>query len=327
MIADLLKILNFYSQAINGKPLVYIKDKGFFLLETATDDNGQVKFIYEGLDGTTTLFDLPDGTKVYRLDSHQSVAQLVREIGATSALHGRSVFAAQAQGWRFTVADFQLSQQQQRLAEKYNIEDLAQQYENPFLRQILTELRVLTVQAIEKAVRNKKSKREILLTWEQIRQQAAQNNIVELEDLRDKLLRLSGKQKRGENASLIREAKKELRQEIQQKVLRTLKIWTVVVLFFSSLALGVSFRLNRHYSVASLSSDTTATTAPALTQARINQAINHYNATHTDKIYSWRQSKITLYLLRHYSAMTDDQLRQAIDTLATTAYPFWRNLH
>jgi uncharacterized protein (DUF433 family) len=332
MTADLFKILNYYSIQLNGKPLAYVQGKGFFLVERYRDNvTGEQKSVFESFDGTTTLFDLPQDTKVYYLDNDKSLAQLVRDGVATVPQDSRNSVGIGAAGWRFTVANAELSDAQERIAEKYGIEDLAAEYENPFLKQILSELRKLTIEVIERATRNKKGKREILLIWEQVRKQAEQNNLVELEDLRDRLLRLSGKQKRGENAALIREAKKEIREELWGKVIRTLKIWTAVVVFFVSVPLAVSFTMTMHKKEIINQKETEKTVAdsvPTLTEARIKQMINLYNSQHSEtNIYQWREGKIIEFLTRNYTALTDTDLQKAIDTLATTRYPFWKTKH
>ena len=140
MIADLLKILNSYSIELHGKPLAYVNGQGFFLIETYRDENtGTQKYLLTSLDGTTTLFDLPEGQKLFRLDSEKNIAELMRNVVGTSALHGRNVFGTLSEHYRFVVGNTELSESQQRIAEKYNIEDLAQQYENAFLKQILQE--------------------------------------------------------------------------------------------------------------------------------------------------------------------------------------------
>ena len=329
MIADLLKILNSYSIALHGKPLAYVQNRGFYLVESYQDQTtGEIRYMLTSLDGTTTLFDVPKGQRVYHLDSERSITEFVRDSVASGSLLGRSVGAMQSQGYRFTVGSLDLSQEQERIAEKYGIEDLSQMYENVFLKQILQEIRKLTIEAIERATRNKKGKREILLVWEQVKEQAEQNNFVELEDLRDRLLRLSGKQKRGENASLIREAKREIREELWGKVVRTLKIWTTVVVFFTAVAVAVAVNVNtsdrRPEGQSLAENENVLTRKDTLTLERIERAIDRHNRTSQDEIYKWRAEKIKNYLLKNYPSLSDERLREMIDTLATTKYPFWR---
>ena len=329
MIADLLNILNSYSIALHGKPLAYIQNRGFYLVEGYQDQStGEIRYMLTSLDGTTTLFDVPKGQKVYHLDSEKSITQLVRDGVAAGSLLGRSAAAMQSQGYRFTVGNLDLSQEQERIAEKYGIEDLSQMYENVFLKQILREIRKLTIEAIERATRNKKGKREILLVWEQVKEQAEQNNFVELEDLRDRLLRLAGKQKRGENASLIREAKREIREELWGKVVRTLKIWTTVVVFFTAVAVAIAVNVKssdrRTMGQSLAKSENVLTRKDTLTLERIERAIDRHNRTTRDEIYPWREEKIKAYLLKNFASLSDERLGEMIDTLATTKYPFWK---
>ncbi len=268
---------------------------------------------------------MPKEHRVYFLDDEKSIAELVRNIVGTPALHGRNVFATQAQSWRYVVGNTDLTEAQERIAQKYDVQDIAQSYENEFYKQILRELRKLTVEALEKAIRNKKSKKNILLTWQKIQEAAQSNDFLALEDYRDELLRLSGKQKRGENAALIREAKREIRDEIWHKVIRILKIWTTVVMFFAAVGFGLSYRFGAKNHDTEPTLEQLAQQAPQLTPSRIDSVIDEHNRNGKNVIYSWRRQKIKEYLLSRYTTLSDAQLKQAIDTLSYTKYPFWKH--
>ncbi len=306
-----------------GERLVYIENKGFYIVQTYRDENGN-HTTYESLDSTTTLFNVPKENKIYHLDKEKDIAELVRNAFGTLPLHGRNVGGAWSQGWRFVVGNTELTANQEAIAEKYGIDDLSESYDNPYYKQILAEIRKLTIEAIERATRNKKSKKQILLLWDKVRTQAEENDYLGLEGSRDELLKLAGKQKRGENASLIREAKKEIREELWSKVVRTLKIWTTVIIFFTGLGLSFSFYLNNKILNTEKQTTEVKETVPTLTRERIAKAIDKHNQTGGTIIYQWRREKIIEYLLSHYSTLSEAELQKAVDTLATTQITFWR---
>jgi len=318
-----IHLLQALQTSIGGR-LAYIAGQGFFFVETYSTDEG-TRHTFHSIDGLTTISEVPKEHQVYFLDDEKSLSELVRNIVATPALHGRNVFATQAQSWRYIVGNTDLTEAQERIAQKYDVQDIAQSYENEFYKQILKELRKLTVEALEKAIRNKKSKKNILLTWQKIQEAAQSNDFLALEEYRDELLRLSGKQKRGENAALIREAKREIRDEIWHKVIRTLKIWTTVVVFFAAVGLGLSYRVSSKRVYIEPAEAETQEPVPQLTASRIDSLIDVHNRKGKNIIYGWRREKIKEYLLSRYTTLSNAQLKQAIDTLSYTKYSFWKH--
>ena len=282
------------------------------------------------LDGRTTLFDVAKENRIYLLDSDKDVSELVRKVFGTLPQGGRNVGGGWSQGWRFVVGDTELTANQEAIADKYGIDDLSENFSNPYYKQILAEIRKLTIEAIERATRNKKSKKEILLLWDKVREQAEQNDYLGLEESRDELLKLAGKQKRGENASLIREAKKEIRDEIWGKVKRTLKIWTVVVLFFVSVSFSLLYSFSgktnlnqpKSNSIKTEQSQIKRQSKQIISEQDIINAISKYNQIQSkgNQIYQWRKQKI-IEALRG-KQMTKQELDDTIKVMARSE--FWK---
>ena len=322
LFTHILQALNY---AYSGR-LVYISGRGFYLRETYRTEDGSLHDTYSSLDGLEQILSLPVESKVYALDDLKSVSELVRSVGGMASQQGRITGGAWAIPYSYVYDDFDLNENEQKIAERYGIEDLSDGFDKDFMKLILKELRKLTVEAIKKSQTNRRSTTKIKQIYSEIRHYAEKNDFSALQDKKEELLRIIGRLVAAQNGTLIRETKKS----ILPLVVRQLKIWTTVVVFFTAVGVGASFYLTRNNN-ASVQTETTSELTldqlvqpdEPLTRERISQAIAEHNRTSKQKIYRWRAEKITSYLLSHYTTLSEAELRRAIDTMSTTAYPFW----
>ena len=321
LFTHILQALNY---AYSGR-LVYISGKGFYLRETYRSEDGSLHDTYSSLDGLEQLLSLPVESKVYSLNDLKSTAELVRTVGGASSESGRITSGAWAIPYSYVYDDFDLNENEQKIAERYGIEDLSDGFDKDFMKLILKELRKLTVEAIKKSQTNRRSTTKIKQIYSEIRHYAEKNDFSALQDKKEELLRIIGRLVAAQNGTLIRETKKS----ILPVVVRQLKIWTTVVVFFTAVGVGASFYIshksNNQRTDAGreqVFNQKKETNVP-LTKERIAQAIAEHNSRSKQKIYRWRAEKITSYLLSHYTILSEAELRRAIDTLTTTTYPFW----
>ena len=321
LFTHILQALNY---AYSGR-LVYISGRGFYLRETYRTEDGSLHDTYSSLDGLEQILSLPVESKVYALDDLKSVSELVRSVGGATSQQGRIASGAWTIPYSYVYDDFDLNENEQKIAERYGIEDLSDGFDKDFMKLILKELRKLTVEAIKKSQTNRRSTTKIKQIYSEIRHYAEKNDFSALQDKKEELLRIIGRLVAAQNGTLIRETKKS----ILPLVVRQLKIWTTVVVFFTAIGVGASYYLSHKSNNKRIDAgkeqvfNQKEKTNQPLTRKRISQAIAEHNRTSKHKIYRWRAEKITSYLLSHYTTLSEAELRKAIDTMTTTAYPFW----
>jgi len=324
LFAEILQILATHSKDLYGGELVYIEKQGFYI-----KNNG----LYHSLDGLTTLSPEMTENKVFELSNSASVKTLLRTVVAPSALGSRSVFAQSPDGIRFVIGDSELSQEDfSRIEDKYEIYDLSPKYQNPYLQQLLREIRILTIEALARAERQRKRRSEIIKVWQKAQEYAEQNDFIKLEETRDRLLSLSGRQLSGVKNTIKRQVSEEFKEEYKTFI-RKIKIYITVIitLFFSITLAGVSIRFKHiqsyvnQISIKTAPQQNTTGKIKKLTEQDIIKAVSEYNqsVSKTNQITTWRKQKIINCLSG--KNINKQALRDSIEKFANPSYRFWLN--
>lgn len=277
MITDTYILLNYFSKELYNKDLAYIDQQGYFLV-----DRRGSELTLRSLDGTTTLF--PEQEKdfptVIFLSDRKSLSQHSRNVVGTMSEHSRNTVATLSENVG------EITKSQKALSEKYNIVDFSEKLLGT-QKQLAKLTYKLILESFEKAERQKKSKQKIIKEYYNPALLAVSDkNIVELENIKDELLKFLGKQERALEARQVQKASEKIWKHTKKRLRLLTAIIVFTVLFFGAII------LSRPHSDTSGQTSEKQKTETIITEKNFDQIIILYEKNTGQKVYEWRQKEI-----------------------------------
>jgi hypothetical protein len=278
---DTFSLLNAFARQIYDRDLAYIEKQGYFLLDRV---GGEINFI--SLDGTTTLYPGEEKKfpKYYILSERKSIAELSRNAVGTLSLPVRNNVATPS------ALVGEITKSQKKLAEKYNLPDFSENLGGQQKKD--AELTYsLILEALERAVRQKKSRTKIINEFYYPALSAIENgDFLELENIKDETIKHLGKQNRALEARQVSRAQ----YQIWQKVKKRITIITIIFLV-SSFSFSFSFLFSRHRRAQKTQQ------TYFFTPTQIDSLITIYETKSNQKVYQWRRKKIKENLTKPFT--------------------------
>ena len=294
-------LINQFAIQLYGKPLAYVDKKGYYLVSRSGNDT-----LLESFDGETYLYpdNLSKDNNIYYLDMPKDLSLLCRNSFGTVSEHSRYTVATQS------LPVGELSESQKAIAEKYNLVDFSADFTGQ-QKDIAKATYHFIIEAIEKASMQKKSKTKIIQEYYRPALSAAQNkDFLELEKIKDEVLKYLGKQTRAEESRHVRKAEEKIWKNVRRR------------LFWLSFFIVLSVFLLIGIFASRPTANTSAVTSVEVTLEPnyIENYIQEYEKNNHVKVYPWRRKKIISTLTG--STMSEQEL---IDTLEYYIEKAWKN--